>query len=511
MSWRTAPSTLAWLLSAAAALALGATQTARAAEPELVWETTFLDDFDGPEGALPPSANWRFSIGHGYPGGPPNWGTGEIAYHTDDPANVSLDGEGHLRITALRDAEGEWTSARIETNRADFRAPEGAVMRIEGRIALPDVTGFGALGYWPAFWGLGAPYRENFGWPAVGEFDIMESVNGVNLNWGVLHCGTASGGPCDEPAGIGATKACAPDPCPGNFHAYAFEWDAMSEPSELRWYLDGELFHSVSEADLPAATWDAMASHQGFFLILNVAIGGGFPSEAAGMPTPHAATEPGHPMVVDYVAVRYGRPAPPNEPPEISLLAADPVLGEAPLEVAFDVQASDPDGDELAYEWDFGDGSPTSSEEDPTHTYTEPGEYEATVTVSDGTDEVTDSVTIQVGEAPAGAPQLAVAVKPKSKTVARRKRQVAYRVVLRNTGDAGASGVRVCARVNRKRLAVVGRACRAADVPAGARRGERFGLRIKPAARGKRIRIRFAVSGAGVAKRVASATLRVRR
>ncbi|MGH3683402.1 MAG: 1,3-beta-glucanase, partial [Natronosporangium sp.] len=155
------------------------------------WSLAFADDFDGPSGVLPSTTNWRFSIGHGYPGGPPNWGTGEIAFHTDNPANVSLDGTGNLRITPLRDGAGNWTSARIETNRQDFKPPPGGVMRIEGRLRVPAVTGDAALGYWPAFWSLGSPYRQNFNWPAVGEFDIMENVNGVNNVWGVLHCGVA--------------------------------------------------------------------------------------------------------------------------------------------------------------------------------------------------------------------------------------------------------------------------------------------------------------------------------
>jgi PKD repeat protein/glucose/arabinose dehydrogenase len=85
-----------------------------------------------------------------------------------------------------------------------------------------------------------------------------------------------------------------------------------------------------------------------------------------------------------------------GEPPEISSVSADPTGGFAPLDVDFDVAASDPDGDELTYEWDFGDGSATSDEQSPTHTYTEPGEYEAEVTVSDGENQTSDSVTVTV-------------------------------------------------------------------------------------------------------------------
>ncbi|WCD84597.1 hypothetical protein KPP03845_100920 [Streptomyces xanthophaeus] len=91
---------------------------------------------------------------------------------TADPADVSPDGTGNSRITPRRDASGTWTSGRIETRRADFQPPAGAVLRTEARIRMPDVTGAAAKGYWPAFWTLGAPHRGNWrNWPGVGELD----------------------------------------------------------------------------------------------------------------------------------------------------------------------------------------------------------------------------------------------------------------------------------------------------------------------------------------------------
>jgi hypothetical protein len=49
-----------------------------------------------------------------------------------------------------------------------------------------------------------------------------------------------------------------------------------------------------------ATTW-ANATNHGFFVILNVAMGGAFPAAFGGGPT--SATESGHPMLVDYVQV----------------------------------------------------------------------------------------------------------------------------------------------------------------------------------------------------------------
>lgn len=268
------------------------------------WTVEFLDEFDGPAGAPPSPDNWRFSLGHGYPDGPPNWGTGEVTSYTDDPANISQDGEGNLRITPLRDEAGGWTSGRIETNRQDFRPPPGGALRIESRLQIPDVTGAAALGYWPAFWSLGAPYRENIDLhPHMGEIDFMENVNGLDQVWGTLHCGPPDGGPCDQPNGISADTECPEAPCPGHFHTFTFEWDTRVMPHELSWAVDGEVFHTVSADDIPADVWAELTEHEGYFLLLNLAIGGGFPDALAGTTTPTPQTEPGHSLLVDYVGV----------------------------------------------------------------------------------------------------------------------------------------------------------------------------------------------------------------
>ena len=315
--WRR--SALALLAVAAAVLAL-AVRPADASVPATPsgWSLVWSDDFNGAAGSLPSSTNWIIDTGHSYPGGPGNWGTGEIQNYTADPANVSLDGSGNLRITPIGSGQN-WTSARIETRRTDFKPEAGRILRIEGRIQMPNVTGNAALGYWPAFWALGSPYRGNYqNWPAIGEFDIMENVNGINSVWGVLHCGVNPGGACSETNGIGASRACPGSTCQSAFHTYRFEWDRSVTPNQLRWYVDGQQFHSISQSQLDATTWSNMTSHSGYFLLLNVAMGGGFPNGVAGFSTPTSATVSGRPMVVDYVAVwQSGATSspPPSSPP----------------------------------------------------------------------------------------------------------------------------------------------------------------------------------------------------
>lgn len=77
---------------------------------------------------------------------------------------------------------------------------------------------------------------------------------------------------------------------------------------------------------------------------------------------------------------------------------AVPASGPSPLTVTFGAfGSSDRDGDELGYSWDFGDGSPSATGAMVTHTYDEPGRYDATLTVTDGRGGVdTDTVSINV-------------------------------------------------------------------------------------------------------------------
>jgi hypothetical protein len=306
------------LLAATASVAVAWHAEAAVPPTPAGWTTVWTDDFTGAANTLPSSANWIIDTGTSYPGGPANWGTGEIQTYTNSTQNVSQDGAGNLRITPIRNASGGWTSSRIETVRTNFKPPTGGVLRIEGRIQMPNVTGAQAAGYWPAFWALGSPYRGNYqNWPGVGEFDIMENVNGINAVWGVLHCGVAPGGPCNEFNGIGTNRACPGSTCQSAFHTYRFEWDRSVNPNQLRWYVDGQQYHTVSQSQVGEPHWTNMTSHAGYFILLNVAMGGSFPNGVAGGTTPTGSTVSGRSMLVDYVTVltRGGGTTPPTTPP----------------------------------------------------------------------------------------------------------------------------------------------------------------------------------------------------
>jgi beta-glucanase (GH16 family) len=264
------------------------------------WTLVWSDDFDGAANTGVDAAKWLYDLGTSYPGGAPNWGTGEIESMTNSVANVSLDGAGHLRITPVRDASGKWTSGRIETQRNDFEPPKNGILRVEASIQQPDVTPTNGLGYWPAFWLLGGPFRGSYtNWPSVGEIDVLENVNARPSVFSTFHCGNGIPGTCNETTGIGSGER----PCVGcltGFHTYSMEWDRSVSPQQLRWYLDGNNYFTLKQDNVDAASWTTATSH-GYMIILNVAIGGGFPGAFGGGPT--AATVSGVPMVVDYVRV----------------------------------------------------------------------------------------------------------------------------------------------------------------------------------------------------------------
>ncbi|BAL92475.1 putative glycosyl hydrolase [Actinoplanes missouriensis 431] len=288
-------------LVVAASVTIVTTADAAVPPPPSGMTLVFSDDFTGAAGTGLNRGNWLYSAGTGYPGGAANWGTGEVETMTDSTANVYQDGSGNLAIKPLRDSAGRWTSGRVETQRTDFAAPVGGRVRIEARIQQPNVTGAAAAGYWPAFWALGDAARPvgATNWPGIGEWDIMENINGRSSVFAALHCGTNPGGPCNETTGLtSGERACSG--CLSSFHTYAVEYDRSTSPEQMRWYLDGVNYFTLNSTAVDATTWNN-ATHHGMFVILNVAIGGGFPAAFGGGPT--AQTQPGVPMLVDYVAV----------------------------------------------------------------------------------------------------------------------------------------------------------------------------------------------------------------
>jgi glucose/arabinose dehydrogenase/PKD repeat protein len=85
--------------------------------------------------------------------------------------------------------------------------------------------------------------------------------------------------------------------------------------------------------------------------------------------------------------------------------SGSPTSGPPPLSVSFSgAGSSDPDGDPITYDWNFGDGTAHSTQRDPVHSYGAVGEYDARLTVSDNRGASASAVVhVSVGNTPPSA------------------------------------------------------------------------------------------------------------
>ena len=246
--------------------------------PGKSWVLVWSDEFNGADGASPDPAKWTYDLGG------KGWGNNELESYTNRPVNVQQKG-GDLVITAQKEnytgSDGvarNYTSARIKTEGL-YDVQYG---RLEARIKIPY-----GQGMWPAFWMLGSDIGT-VGWPACGEIDIMENIG---KEPSTVH-GTIHG-----PGYSGANGIGSPFSLPNgekfadDFHTYAVEW----EPNQIRFYVDDMLYGIRIPENLPPGTkW---AYNHKFFIILNLAVGGGWPGN------PDASTVFPQQMLVDYVRV----------------------------------------------------------------------------------------------------------------------------------------------------------------------------------------------------------------
>jgi beta-glucanase (GH16 family) len=249
---------------------------AQAAPSErLVWS----DEFSVP--GAPDAANWVYEVGGS------GWGNHELEFYCAPSAttapcdakqpNASVRSDGYLHIAARRDAAGQWTSARMIT-RGLHSFQYG---RLEARIKIPA-----GEGVWPAFWAL----SDTGQWPAGGELDVMENIGKEpTIIHGSIHGTGFTGEPISTAFQLAdKTKFAA------GFHTYGMIWS----PGKIQCYVDdpSQPYATYTRASLPAgAVWPFDASR--FYLLLNLAMGGGWPGP------PNAATPSPSEMLVDYVRV----------------------------------------------------------------------------------------------------------------------------------------------------------------------------------------------------------------
>lgn len=217
----------------------------------LVWE----DNFDGDSLNM---EDWNYETHE------PGWVNNELQEYTDSTDNIYVK-DGELVLKAIKDETEDgvkYTSGKVTTqNKRDYKYG-----RFEARLKVPE-----GQGLWPAFWMM--PTDENLygSWPRCGEIDIMEVLgHEPEKAYGTIHYGN----PHREQQGTyildGTTFA-------DDYHVFSVEW----EPSEMRFYIDGNLYHTVNdwytkqEGD-DEKTYPAPFD-QPFYLQFNLAVGGNWP------------------------------------------------------------------------------------------------------------------------------------------------------------------------------------------------------------------------------------------
>jgi beta-glucanase (GH16 family) len=187
----------------------------RAAQAVSVRGSSFSDEFSG--GALNTS-NWTREGGSSY---------GIETFRADSDL-VSLDGDGHVVVSAKKNADGSWRGGMIST-RNIFAMRSGTV---EIRAKLPT-----AQGAWPAMWMINNLYGQ-----LHSEIDIMELFPGGGVNgpgaYFTIHDWTQS----PQWATNLRPSTSAAD---GGWHTWKMVWTASS----LQLYIDG-----VSQGRLDTST-----------------------------------------------------------------------------------------------------------------------------------------------------------------------------------------------------------------------------------------------------------------
>jgi beta-glucanase (GH16 family)/transcriptional regulator with XRE-family HTH domain len=237
----------------------------------LIWH----DEFAGPAGAPPDPTKWQVVTGGD------GWGNDELEDYTSRASNVSLDGKGHLVITAEQgtytDGSGvtrNYTSGRIQT-KGLYQSKYG---QIEARIQLPA-----GQGLWPAFWALG-----DGAWPAAGEIDLMENIGSDPFTI----IGSIHGPQVGSPRGYAiSAEAHSRVSLASAFHIYGVEWS----PTKIVFTLDGVPYATQTPSDLSSK--QSWVFNKPFYLLLNVAVGGTWPG------SPDAASRFPATMLVDWVRV----------------------------------------------------------------------------------------------------------------------------------------------------------------------------------------------------------------
>lgn len=242
--------------------------TAQAVAPPIYsgYTQKWSQNFTGPYDTLPSRDFWN-------PIESATNDNNEVQVYRYNKANLRFTGTDRLQIIPRKDAVGGWTSGRIES-KASFTPVNGKVTRFEASLRVSGTAAKNKKGIWYAFWLMGESFRKKTkAWPACGELDIFENINGEAQNYGVAHCDVYPGGACKEPEGLVKTTPLLDN----QLHTWKVEVDRRPTDwmgQKLTWFVDGKVYHQVLGKDVNnLAAWQALA-HSPLYIILNVAVGG---------------------------------------------------------------------------------------------------------------------------------------------------------------------------------------------------------------------------------------------
>ena len=200
-------------------------------------------------------ANWLYDIGTSYPGGAPNWGTGEIEY--DDRQHRQRQ-PGRRRPPRHHPAPGRLRPVDVGPDRDPaHRLPAAGRRQAADRGVAAAAERDRRRGRWATGRRSGrwVPRPARSARPtgrASARSTSWRTINGRSTDFGALHCGPGIPGTCNETTGLGSGERACPG-CLTSFHTYGVEWDKSVTPETLRWYRDGAgLLHPQPEPGRPA-------------------------------------------------------------------------------------------------------------------------------------------------------------------------------------------------------------------------------------------------------------------
>lgn len=205
-------------------------------------------------------------------------GNNELQYY--DSRGVSMGEEPEtgrhcLILTARKEQYRGKTasSGRVNTSNG-YTFTHG---RVDALIRLPKT----ADGLWPAFWLLGADFKQ-VGWPRCGEIDILEMGNSTGIRRGMqeryfngaCHWGYYEGDGYPNYA----QASDAPYSLQDGFHLFTLVWDDKKVATylDLHLYPDNEPYFMMNIDDKSSDKSPGNYFHHDFFIIFNLAVGGNF-------------------------------------------------------------------------------------------------------------------------------------------------------------------------------------------------------------------------------------------